>query len=105
MSASPFLDDLAEVRDDGRVVLAFGVEHHHHIGAHLERLAVAGLLVPAIAEVSLVSDHVEPERRGDASRWRRRSRIDQQDPVGVALRDVAYDLERASWRRDTRAAR
>src|SRR5487761_1213221 len=64
----PLLDDPAEVGNDGRIVLAVRVEHDHDVGAHLERVPIAGLLVAAVAKVLLVPDDIEAERGGDADR-------------------------------------
>jgi hypothetical protein len=59
------------------------VEQHHHVEAVLDGPAVAGLLVAAVAEVALVLDHRDGERRGVAE--------PQPDLVGVVLAGVVAD--------------
>ena len=86
-------DDLAQVRDDGRVVLPVRVQHHDDVRAHVERLPVTGLLVAAIAEVALMPDHVEPERGGDADSCVGARVIDQEDPIGLSLGNIRDDLD------------
>ncbi len=57
-----FLDHSTEVGDDRGIVLPIRMQHHHNIGSHVERVAVARLLVAAVAEVSLVSDDIQTQR-------------------------------------------
>ena len=45
------LDEAHRQRDHPAVVLVVGVDHHHHVGAAGQRLAVTGLLVAAVTAV------------------------------------------------------
>ena len=60
-------DRLDQLRDQRRLVLAVGVQHHHDVRPALERLEVAGLLVAAVADVVGVPDHVTPSPRAISS--------------------------------------
>ena len=52
-------DRLDEVWQQHRVVLAVGVQHHHHLGAEAQRLEVTRLLIPAVAHVVRESDRAD----------------------------------------------
>ena len=69
------------------------MEHHDHISSHRQRLAVAGLLIAAVSKVALMANHIQPERVRDADRGVRAGVIDEEDSVGVPLRDVAHHLD------------
>ncbi len=47
--------------DDATVVLIVGMHHHHEIGIPRQRFAIAGLLVAAVAGVTLVLEHGQAE--------------------------------------------
>ena len=51
---SPSCSLSRDLREQPRIVLIVGVDHHHDIGAGGQRLAIAGLLVAAIAVVAFV---------------------------------------------------
>src|SRR5229473_4190598 len=63
-----FLDHSTQVGNDGGIVLPIRMQHHHNIGSHVERVAVARLLVAAVAKVSLVPDDIETQRCRHAHR-------------------------------------
>ena len=69
------------------------MEHHDHVSSHRQRLAVAGLLIAAVPKVALMANHIQPERVCDADRGVRAGVIDEEDSVGVPLRDVAHHLD------------
>ena len=77
-----------QVRHQPRVVLVVGVDHHHDVGAARQRLAVAGLLVAAVAEVALVLDHREAEPAGERHGAVAAAVVHQDDLVHRAGRDV-----------------
>ena len=53
--------------DEPRRVLVVRMDHHDDVRAALERLGVAGLLVPAVAAVLRVDDVVQPELVRDST--------------------------------------
>src|ERR1035437_7795932 len=60
------LDHLAKSGDDGGVVLPVGVQHDDDVGAHLERVPVARLLVASVTQVLFMSNAVFCLRKRDA---------------------------------------
>src|ERR1700730_18113163 len=54
------LDDPTKIRNDRRVVLTVRVQHDHDVGSHLQGLAIAGLLIPAVPEIALMANHIQP---------------------------------------------
>nr|WP_230316224.1 hypothetical protein [Conexibacter sp. W3-3-2] len=72
-----------------RLVLAVGVEHHHDVGAAVERVEVAGLLVAAVAGVVGVPDDAQAQTRRDVDGVVGAVVVDQQDLVDPVRRDRA----------------
>ena len=91
-------DDTAQVGDDRRIVLTVRVQHDDDVGAHGQSLLVASLLVAAVAEVAAMANHVETQRSGDAYGCIGACIVDKEDAVGVALGDVADDLDESLCR-------
>ena len=54
-----------ELREQARVVLEVGVDHHHDLGAGAQRLRVAGLLVGAVTVVPVVDENLKSELARD----------------------------------------
>jgi hypothetical protein len=88
------VEDGQRRRQDPRVVLVVGVEHDHVVGAAGERLAVAGLLVAAIAQVPRVDDDVDPQAAGDGDGVVAAAVVDHHHLVEPPARQLAdYPLE------------
>ena len=74
------------------------VDHHDDLGAALERFAVAGLLVAAVAEVALVDDDRESQLLGQRHGAVLRAVVDQDHLVDRAFRDVLDRLLKGLFR-------
>ena len=83
-------DDRGDERRDARgVVLVVGVEHHHDVGAGLQRPVVAGLLVPAVAAVLAWTMTSRPSRRATSTVSSRDTSSTRITWSTRSLRDVA----------------
>ena len=80
-------DRLDHARDQLRLVLAVGMEHHDDVGVVLERLEVARLLVAAVADLVRVPDEVERQLAGEPDRLVGGGVVDKDDLVDRVLRD------------------
>ena len=71
------------------------MQHHNDFCAFVQRLAVAGLLITAIATVLAVTDDLDVELRCDLQRVVRTRIVDEDDLVVAAFRQsVVGFLER-----------
>jgi len=61
----PQAEDLDRRRHQPGVVLVVRMDHDHVVGAPIERLPVAGLLITPVAEVPLVADERDRQALGD----------------------------------------
>ena len=86
----PAHDRLDEPRDDPRLVLAVGVQHHDHVGVALQRLEVARLLVAAVADVVGMPDEVQRQLARELDRVVGRGVVDEDDLVDPAARDPGH---------------
>ena len=68
------------------------MEHHNDVGASLERLDVAGLLVAAVTLVFLMKENAEAELARHFDRGIGRNVIDHDAFVDAVARDVAKRL-------------
>src|SRR5207302_5883050 len=82
------LDDADGVRNDPRVVLVVGVDHDHDVGAVVEAVAVAGLLVAAVAGVLVVDDDGQAHGAGDGDGVVGAAIVDEEDVVHTAGGEV-----------------
>src|SRR5437016_14286861 len=63
-----FLNGADNLRQESRVVLIIGVDHDNDIGAGLEGLAVARLLIGAITVVTVMNEYFQSQFAGNTQR-------------------------------------
>ena len=86
-------DRLDELGEDRGVVLVVRVDHDADVRAARERRRVAGLLVPAVAEVPVVDDDVDPRDRARGLDGPVvRGVVHEDDVVDPLLRDLVERL-------------
>jgi len=81
--------DVDRGRDQPGVVLVVRVDHDDIVGAPVERLPVAGLLVAAVPEIPLVADEGDGEVLGDLRGLVSARVVDHDDLVAAAGREPA----------------
>ena len=94
----PGEDGLHHPPDQLRLVLAVGMQHHHHVGVALQGLEVARLLVGAVARVVGVRRRAEAaggEASSPCRRWRRRRQDHLVHPLHRDLSTVASSVRAA----------
>ena len=89
-------DDFGKQRG---IVLIIRVDHHDDIGAGVQRLAVAGLLVGAVAVVAVVNEQLQAQFARDAGGFVFAAVVDQDHQVHHVVRQVGIGHVQRSWRR------